>query len=130
MKAIHVSAALALAFLSTPVHATEWLECDGGDAHVALLLGATDFLSISAVRLRAGEAYWVSDPVYGEGAIVTVGQGFEDEQMLVVDLFDEAVADRVAELRLFKAEEGDQRVYGGTIRVNGEGAWAMSCQSP
>ena len=37
---------------------------------------------------------------------------------------------RIAELRLFKAREGDAYAYGGTLRIAGQGAWAVSCSGP
>jgi hypothetical protein len=43
---------------------------------------------------------------------------------------DAAVANKVAEVRLFKAAEGTEPpAYGGTLRIVGHGAWAVSCSA-
>ena len=42
--------------------------------------------------------------------------------------WDEAMSALVAELRLFKAIEGDgEPAYSGTLRIPGYGAWPVSC---
>jgi hypothetical protein len=41
---------------------------------------------------------------------------------------DANLASKVAELRLFKAAEGEgEAVYAGTLRIPGHGAWAVAC---
>jgi len=125
-----VAAGTLAAAMASPAMATEWIYCgnDDGTATVGLLAGAVEFLSISAVTLQVGEASWASGPSYGDGAPVTVGQAFEDHDMLLIDLYDDNVANLVAQLRVFRAEEGDADVvYGGVLRVPGHGAWVVSC---
>ena len=62
----------------------------------------------------------------GPGDPVAIGQQFEDEATILVDAMGEGF-EKVAELRLFKASEGDVFVYSGTLRIPGLGAWAVSC---
>ncbi|MDP1731537.1 MAG: hypothetical protein Q8L54_10270 [Devosia sp.] len=91
--------AVALAGLSTPSMATEWI--NGGDAEgqasFDFLAGALDVISVV-------------------GPAISVGA------------MDEKPGARMAELRLFKAREGDaDTIYAGTLRVPGHGAWAVNC---
>ena len=123
----------AMAVLGTlaasPAVATEWVSCahPGGEASFDYLAGdGTDVLSIAALTITAGERVWASDPANGPGDPVSIGQQFENATTILVDAVDEGFG-KVAELRLFKAAEGDMLVYGGTLRILGMGAWAVSC---
>jgi hypothetical protein len=122
--------AMAAALVASPALATEWLNCSDPDgaASMDLLLGAMDVAAVVGMTISAGDRAWASHVEYGPGDPVTVGQAFENDDMLLVDAMDEAVANKVAELRLFKATEGDgETVYAGTLRIVGQGAWAVAC---
>lgn len=115
--------------LASPAFATEWVYCAhaGGEASFDYLAGdGAGVLYIDAVTITAGERVWASDPANGPGDPVSIGQQFEDETTILVDAMG-ADFQKVAELRLFKAGEGDMFVYAGTLRVPGLGAWAVSC---
>ena len=94
---------LALALCgATPALATEWEHCsDAG--------GAASF-----------------DYLAGDGDPVSVGQAFEDAEAIRIDALDKD-AGIVASLRLFKASESGEAATGGTLSINGLGAWAVSC---
>ena len=81
-----------------------------------------------ARHVEAKGKNWATDAT-GEQKIV-VGQAFEDTEKLVVDFTDEGISSIVASLRLFKASEGEDYVTGGTLRVTGVGAWAVTCSGP
>ncbi|RYE08707.1 MAG: hypothetical protein EOP22_12360 [Hyphomicrobiales bacterium] len=117
--------------LTAPALATEWIHCsDAADqASVGLLLGGEDFTDILAITLSAGEAAWSSAEVYGPGEDVSVAQADLGDDRVMVDLAD--VNDRViAGLRVSIAEEGDDYVKGGTLRIAGQGAWVVECVGP
>lgn len=126
----------SLCGLATPSLATEWVNCaspDGG-ASFDFLVGTTEVLSIVGMTITVGEKVWATDPAYGPGEPTSVGQAFETDTMILidavdprVDAVDPGVTAKIAELRLFKASEADAPVYGGTMRVPGQGAWAVSC---
>lgn len=122
-------AALA-ASLSTPAWATQGLSCNAIDGHagITLSLGTAGGLAIVGANMHADDARWVTDPAYGEGTILTIGQHFGDTSGIKADFFDDIVNDRVAELRLSRAEEGDDVVLAGTLRIVGRGVWAVSCE--
>lgn len=117
---------------ATPAWATEWVHCSdaGGAASFDYLAGdGVGVLAISALTVTAGEKVWASDAANGPGDPVSVGQAFEDQNTVQVDAMDKDFV-KIAELRLFKASEGDSIVYAGTLRIVGMGAWAVSCEGP
>ena len=123
----------ALAFIAalaaTPAFATEWEHCAdaGGAASFDYLAGdGLGVLSVSELTVSAGEKVWASDPANGPGDPVKVGQAFEDEHTISIDAMDKDFV-KIAELRLFKTSEGDSDVTAGTLRIVGQGAWAVSC---
>jgi hypothetical protein len=123
--------ALGLCGLATPSLATEWISCaspDGG-ASMDILVGDVGVLSIAGMTITVGEQVWATDPAYGPGDPTKVGQAFEDAETLRVDAVDDGYA-KIAELRLFKASEGESYVHAGTLRIPGHGAWAVACTGP
>jgi hypothetical protein len=123
-------AALAASLLASPAWATQGLSCRATDgaAAIGLSLGSAGGLGFAGATLSVGERSWVTDPAYGAGEIFTFGQGMSDEIGIRIDFFDDIVNERVAELRLYRAMEGDDFVLAGTLRVLGAGAWAVSCE--
>jgi hypothetical protein len=122
--------ALGLCGLATPSLATEWVNCADptGAASFDFLVGTLDVLAISGLTITVGEQVWASDVSYGPGDPVSVGQAFEDTHTILIDAVNQDLTAKVAELRLFKASEADGMIaYGGTLRIPGHGAWAVSC---
>jgi hypothetical protein len=126
-------AALALVALAAPAQATEWLYCSdaAGEAEIGILLGHHTVLVPVGVTLRGpGPVNWSSNPAYGEGEPISIGQAFGDDDMVLVDLLDGDVNLPVASLRVFRALEGKVFAQGGTLTIVGLGAWAVSCEGP
>jgi hypothetical protein len=126
-----LAAGLIVVALAAPAAATESIICASDDKAVSidLLVGlGLDVVSISRATIEAGGKTWATD-VAGEQKIA-VGQAFEDVEKLIVDFTDEGVSAIAASLRLFKASEGEDYVSGGTLRVTGAGAWAVTCSGP
>jgi len=124
--------AVGLCGLATSSLATEWVNCSdaAGAATFSYLAGSLDALQIVGLNISVGDKVWASDVVYGPGDPVMVGQAFETSDMVLVDAVTPDLASNVAELRLSKANEGDSFVRGGTLRIPGLGAWAVSCTGP
>ena len=129
IKQALIAASLALA--TGPALATEWVYCNDATntVTVGLLLGSLDTLNVSGIILSNGDRVWASSAAYGPGEEVSMGQGFENETTLMVDLMDKDYV-KLAELRLLKASEGDLYVTSGTLRLPGQGAWAVTCEGP
>lgn len=58
------------------------------------------------------------------------GQAFREESRLMVDFTDPNIERIVAELRLFEAFEERDHAMAGTLRVPGQGAYALTCTGP
>jgi hypothetical protein len=132
MRTTIIAAALAIGGMAAqPTLATEWIYCNDATntVTVGLLLGHIDVLNISAIILSNGDRVWASSAAYGPGEEVGMGQGYADDKMMAVDLMDKDYA-KLAELRLLKASEGDMYVTSGTLRMPGQGAWAVICEGP
>ena len=133
MKRI-VAASLVLWVACHPALATEWMYCTdvAGAAEIGLLLPhhASVVAPIGVTMRGPALRQWTSDPAYGDGAGIMVGQAFGDADMLLVDLLDNNFNDQVAALRLFRVTEGDAYVQAGTLSIAGVGVWAVSCEGP
>jgi len=123
------AAVVLIILASVPARATEWMVCSAGEeASISVLLGAMEVIAVNDIKIEVGQKIWSTKP--GEGTPITKGQAFEGAGQILIDVTDENVNAIVAQLRLFLAEEGDSFVKGGTLRVAGEGAWAVSCEGP
>jgi hypothetical protein len=124
--------AFGLCGLATPSLATEWVNCadSAGAASFSYLAGSLDQLHIVGLNISVGDKVWASDVVYGPGDPVAVGQAFESRDMVFVDAVAPDMSATIAELRLFKAEEGQSFIHAGTLRIPGLGAWAVDCTGP
>lgn len=118
--------------LTAPAFATEWVYCGdaANDATVGVLLGGVDFVNISGVTLKANDAEWTSSPAYGPGEPIAVAQTYIGDDQIVIDFADEESSETLAQLRVYIAEEGEDYVQGGVLRVAGQGAWVVSCEGP
>ncbi|MBI4922509.1 MAG: hypothetical protein HY834_12230 [Devosia nanyangense] len=123
-------AALLVGLAASPALATEWVSCTtpAGEASFDYLVGSLDVLAVAGLNISVGERVWASSVAYGPGDPVVVGQAFEDDEVVLIDAMDDGMSSVIAQLRLFKAEEGDNPVvYSGTLRIVDHGAWTVSC---
>ena len=130
MNKVAAIATTLLALVSSSAGATEWVSCaaPGGEASFDYLVGTLDALMPVGLNVSVGEKVWASDVAYGPGDPIAVGQAFEDADSVRIDVLDGDLSATVAQLRLFKAQEGEgDPVYAGTLRIVGYGAWAVSC---
>ena len=124
-----ITVGLALCVATAAVQATEWVYCTDAESvvEIGFLLGSVDAFMPAATTMRHKTMHWTSGEAYGDGAPILVGQGFADASSLRVDLYDDGLLERIAELRLSRTEEGDVVVLAGTLRILGQGVWAVSC---
>jgi hypothetical protein len=124
-------AAIGILVIATvvPAQATEWLNCSDGDkASFNVLLGNMNVIAIDTIEVEAGGKNWSTRG--GDATPVTKGQAFETADQIYIDVTDDKMDAVVAQLRLFKASEGEDYVSAGTLRVAGIGAWAVTCSGP
>lgn len=121
---------IALAAWAMPAHATGEIVCSGGGASVDLLVGHLDVLVVSRVLVTVGDKSWSSTPESMPGLPISLGQAFEDDRQLLVDIMDDGMGKIIGRLRVFYAADGDKRVSGGVFSFEGEGAWVVDCTEP
>lgn len=126
MKRALLAAGL-LASAAWPAQATGELTCAGEGVSIDLLVGHMDVLSIARAVITIGSESWSTAPDIMPGTPITVGQGFEDDRMLIVDFTDGNVDAVLGKLRVVKAEEGDSQVAGGVFTFKGKGAFVVDC---
>ncbi|MEQ1521090.1 MAG: hypothetical protein ABL936_07445 [Aestuariivirga sp.] len=115
--------------LAGPAKATEWLNCSDGDkASFNVLLGNMNVIAVDTIEVEAEGKKWSTRG--GDATLITKGQAFETADQIYIDVTDSNVDAIVAQLRLFKASEGEIYVSAGTLRVAGVGAWAVTCSGP
>ena len=111
-----------------PAFATGEISCANGDGvGVDLLVGHLEVLHIARAVITVGDKVWSSTPESWPGIPITVGQAFEDDGQLLVDIADEAVNEVIARLRAIRLAEGDKAVTAGVLSIKGEGVWAVDC---
>jgi hypothetical protein len=119
------------ALLVSPAAAAGWVSCSdtGGLATIDYFVGDQPEFTVTAVTVTAGERVWASDPANGPGDPIVVGDYYDNVAATFVDAVDEVLneVNEVAELKLFKATEGDTTAYGGVLRIAGVGAWPVAC---
>src|SRR5690606_38275994 len=89
-KLILAASAASIVF-AAPVSATEWFVCTdpAETVELGILRGTAGGFGGFAASMAIGGDRWTTDPVYGEGAIFTIGQGFADESSIRADFIDE-----------------------------------------
>lgn len=117
---------------SAPALATGEIVCmHPAGASIDLLVGRGGLLYVDRAIIHVGDDVWTtSNEMAPRGTPVTVGQAFEDDRTLILDITDEDRAEIVARLRVLYASEGEMRAAGGTLQVVGRGAWAVDCIEP
>jgi len=121
---------VALATLTAPAYATGEIVCSGKGASVDLLVSHLDVLVVSRVLVTVGDQSWSSTPDSMPGLPISLGQAFEDDRQLLVDIMDDGMGEVIGKLRVFDATEGDRRVSGGVFSFKGEGVWVVDCTEP
>ena len=120
--------AVAFAALSVPALAGEGLMCSGDGVETHFPVGGGvgfGLLDGSTITLDGAVAY-ASDPAAG-GIAIQVSEAFSGNHRIEIDFADPNMEQVLAEIRLFWTEEESDPVYGGTLKIPGRGAWAISC---
>ena len=121
-----VAAAGLMSIWTGSALATEWFICsDGEKASFSVLVGSLGVGSATDFTVSVGDKIWSTKQ--GEGIPIVKSQAYENDSMLLADVAAEDLSSVVAELRVFKSAEADAIATGGTLRVAGEGVWAVSC---
>lgn len=128
MKRAVAAAILALGFAGS-AHATGEILCASPDGEVTvnLLVGRTEALALLRAVVSVGEESWSSDPAVVPGTAIALGQGFEGDGMLLVDLLDEPAGAIRARLRAFTISADEGYASGGVFWMKDKGAFVVDC---
>lgn len=126
MKRILLAASLLS--LSLPAAAGEGFMCwgEGVETHFPIVAGVAFGIMEGSTITIDGTVAYSSDPSLG-GIQVAPAEAFSGNHRVEVDFTDVDYQEVLAEVRLFWTEEESDPVYGGTLRIPGRGAWAISC---
>jgi hypothetical protein len=111
------------AFGATPARATGDISCSGEGVSVDMLVGRLQVLSILRVVVTIGDETWSSDRNVAPGTPISVGQAFEDDRMLLVDLMDDNLEQVLGRLRVVNLAE----MSAGVFAFEGKGSWIVDC---
>ncbi|TKT79307.1 hypothetical protein [Aquamicrobium sp. LC103] len=128
MKRIFAAASILLA-CAGQASATASIGCAAADdrASFDLTIGNVPVLAVVGAEIDAAGETW---SLAGNERSIRVGQAFETPGEMRIDFTDANVEAVVAEIRLFKAAEGDDAAMAGTLKIAGKGAWAVTCVGP
>ncbi len=126
------STSAAVAFSTHVAHATASIGCTGiGETAVSaeIAFGTLPVLSIAAARFETPGGDFAMPATHGATEVVTGDAAFLDDG-LVARFTDPNFEKIVVELRILEASEGDTRVSVGTLKVPGQGVFALRCEGP
>lgn len=125
-----VLSALVLIAGISPASATGTVDCEAvdGAASLSLTIGSLPVMAVVHMEVTAGDRTW-STGGSGDDAI-SIGQAFLDGGRWLIDATDPNVEGVVAEVRLNQAIEEADVALGGTLKIIGTGAWAVTCIGP
>ena len=114
-----ILALAAVIVLSAPAAATEWIYCGDttGEVQIGLLAGHFQFLEVNRANFSVGDEQWSTNPELEPGKPIAIGQHYSGDNQLLIDLTDVNAEETMAELRIFTADEGEDYVQGGVLRV-------------
>jgi hypothetical protein len=127
MKLVAFACAI-LALSSAPSFAGFGLFCEGPEGISANIpLGGGVGLHPLGAEIKVGTSTWTTEEGVANTIQIIPAQSASVDNRLYLDFADPNYEGVVAEIRLFWAEEETDPIYGGTLRVAGQGAWAISC---
>lgn len=121
-------AGLAFAAASAlPAQASVGLFCHGTYIDIEIPLGGAAGLNPLSATIRAAGTIWTTEEGVAGATPIVPAQSASVDNRLYLDFSDPNLEGIIVEIRLFWAEEETDPVYGGTLRIAGHGAWAISC---
>lgn len=122
-----LAAALAASLIAAEASATGTISCaaPAGSVSLDIAIGTVPGLAVVGARIEAEGQRWT---LAEDGAPpIAVSQAFATGDQIWIDFTDRNVTRLVAEIRLFKTDEGRHAAMAGTLRMPNIGAWAVVC---
>lgn len=117
------------AFAVQPAHATGTIACDATDGSGAAIMfgvGRLPVLAVISAFVTAEGQDWTLDGSLGTE--IAVGQGFMDDERVLVDFVDTNVEEILISVRLFRSSEGKSSAEAGVLTINGVGSYPVMCE--
>ncbi|MBO6639059.1 MAG: hypothetical protein JJ920_15965 [Roseitalea sp.] len=119
--------------LTGAASATASVACTGvddTDTSVLLTLGRVPVLAVVNAIIEADGTVYATNPPAGEDAeVILFGQGYTDQERLWADFTDPNVEEIIITLRLERAYDGKTAAEAGVLRIVGQGAYAVTCET-
>ncbi len=111
-------------------HASGTISCVGEDGvRAELAIGSLPVLGVVGASIEAGAAAW-STQAGDVPETIAIGQAFQDGERMMIDFTDPNIERVLIELRLQTASEEQHFATVGTLRIVGQGAYALTCTGP
>ncbi len=133
-KAAALSLAAGLvwgATLAGPAHATQSIGCTDmkSDSSVDILFGAGPIPNFLSVTVIVGDRRLTTVP--GQpGEQVTIAQAYDDGEVVRVDLIDLQAQNKVAAIRIIRADDEAGPFQIGYVQIEGNVAVGITCEGP
>lgn len=125
-----LSAAFLLSAISVlPAHATGSIDCEATDdsgAAIMIGVGRLPVLAVISAFATAEGQDWTLDG--SVGTQIAVGQGFMDDERVLVDFVDTNIEDILISLRLYRSTTGKSSAQAGVLTVHGVGSYPVMCE--
>jgi hypothetical protein len=132
VRRLAVSAA-GLMFLlaaTTGASATGSISCqsEGNKAGIGLTIGSVAAPAVVGINLYVGDKLFSTNNP--KAVPVALAQSFFETDRIMIDIADQNLEAIIARLRLFVAEDDNDRVTAGTLQVTDLGTFAVTCFGP
>ncbi len=120
---------IVLLVATTGAKATSSLFCKAQKENVGinLTIGSVVGSPVVEAELYVGDKIWSTMMPNNS---IAVAQSFVEADKRILDITDSNFERIIARLRLFVAIDGEQQISAGTLQIDGEGVFAVSCSGP
>ena len=112
-----------------PAFATGTIECEATDASGAAIMigiGRLPILAVISGFATAEGQDWSLDG--SVGTQIAVGQGFMDDERVLVDFVDTNIEEILISLRLFRSTTGKSSAEAGVLTIHDIGSYPVMCE--
>ena len=120
---------LLSSLLVLPAHASGTIECeatDGSGAAIMIGIGRLPVLAVINAFATAEGQDWTLDGSIGTQ--IAIGQGFMDDDRVLVDFVNTNFEDILISLRLFRSTTGKSWAEAGVLTIQGVGSYSVMCE--
>ncbi|MGJ8572769.1 MAG: hypothetical protein ACSHXI_18930 [Hoeflea sp.] len=126
-----LAAATSALAIAGPAHATVSISCTDMkfESSIEIVLGAGPVPNVFSVTMSVGgRAFSTEAGLPGEP--VSIAQAFDDGEVFRIDLVDPQVTQRVAAIRLLRADHDTMPLQLGFVQIETDPPIGISCEGP